>query len=272
MLIDSHAHIFWPSFEADFNAVLDRAKRAGVTTIINIGTNLETSQKALEQKSDKVAIYSTIGIHPHDYDKYSSSTDVSIHKDIDKLEMMYEVNTSKVVAIGECGLDFYFEGNPDYTPSSYSIDQIKDIQRGLFTAQVDLSKKLKLPLIIHCRNAYNEIFDYLDQTTGVLHCFSGNIEDAKRVVDLGYYISFAGNITYPKSDGLREVARQIDLERILIETDSPFLAPQNIRGQRNEPANVVEVAKTIAEIREISLNQVEQQTTNNSKALFNIVQ
>jgi len=270
MLIDSHAHLFWPSLKADFDAVLDRAAQAGVNTIINIGTNLETSKQAITQKSDKVAIFSTIGIHPHDCKKYTNGSGVSIQQDINHLEELYQNNKSKIVAIGECGLDFHFQDNPDYIPSSISIDQIKDTQRALFEAQVDLAKKLSLPLVIHCRNAWNEILDYLKEAKGVLHCFSGNLEDTKKIFQFPLYISYAANITYPKNDLLRETITITTLERILIETDSPFLAPQSKRGQRNEPADVLEVAKTIAEIKGINLNQVAEQTTNNSKSLFNL--
>lgn len=263
MLIDSHAHLFWPSLRDDFDAVLDRAVQAGVNTIINIGTNLETSKQALAQHSDKVTILSTIGIHPHDYEKYITDSPVSIQQDIAKLEEIYHSQSGKIVAVGECGLDFHF---------SIPTDQIKDIQRQLFKAQIELAKKLDLPVVIHCRNAWNEILDYLNGCQGVLHCYSGNLEDTKNVLMTKLYISYAANITYSKNDALRETIKLVPLDRILLETDAPFLAPQGKRGQRNEPANVLGVAKTIAEVQETTLNQIAHQTTNNSKALFNIVQ
>lgn len=276
MLIDSHAHIFWPSFEADLDAVVKRAKKAGVGIIVNIGTNLDTSQEALEQankvSNQDLQIYSTIGIHPHDYEQYIIGSSVSIQQDITKLKEIYHSQSGKIIAIGECGLDFYFEGNPDYNPSSISTDQIKNIQRQLFKAQIELARKLNLPVVVHCRNAWNEILDYLNGCQGVLHCYSGDLADTKKVLMTKLYISYAANITYPKNDTLRETIKLVPLDRILIETDAPFLAPQGKRGGRNEPANVLEVAKTIAKVKEATLNQIAHQTTNNSKALFNIVQ
>lgn len=279
MLIDSHTHIFWPSFEADFDAVLKRAKETGVGVIINIGTNLDTSQKALEQankySSQDLQIYSTIGIHPHDYKKYITDPSVSIQQDIAKLGEIYHSQSGKIVAIGECGLDFYFESaswRTDYNPSSISTDQIKNIQRQLFKAQIELAKRLNLPVVVHCRNAWNEILDYLVGIMGVLHCYSGNLKDTKAVLSTPFYISYAANITYPKNDALRETIKLVPIDRILLETDAPFLAPQGKRGQRNEPANILEVAKTIAKVKETTLNQIAHQTTDNSKALFNIVQ
>lgn len=268
-MIDSHAHLYWDSFRLDLDAVLDRAAQAGVNTIINIGTNLETSKIAAGQKSDKVKIYSTIGIHPHDWEKYITNSAVSIHKDINRLEEIYQSNKDTVVAVGECGLDYYFQHNPGYQPSTLPLSQVKQIQRQLFRAQIDLAKDLKLPVVVHCRDAWDEILNYLPGTKGVLHCFSGTLEDAQKAVKLGYSISFAGNITYPKSDKLKAVAKDINLDRILIETDAPFLAPQSRRGTRNEPAYVAEVAQTIAQIKGVNLEEVAKYTTNNTKKLFN---
>ncbi len=267
-MIDSHTHLYWESFQQDFEEVLDRAIGVGVTHIINIGVDLETSQKAIKQalrqaqgKQGSIKIYATVGYHPNDAaDSLPHLDDVSIHKTIGDLENLCKDFPKKIVAIGECGLD-YFSAPP--SPA-------RDSQRQLLTAQVELAKRLNLPLVIHCRDAWDEIFSYLNNTKGVFHCWSGTIEDAQKALDLGYYISFAGNITYPKADNLRDVAKVVPLDRILIETDSPFLSPQGKRGERNEPANVLEVAKTIAEVKGITLEEVISQTVENTKKLFNI--
>lgn len=269
-MIDSHTHLYWDSFQLDFDAILDRAAQAGVDTIINIGTSLKTSTIAAGQKSDKVQIYSTIGIHPHEWEKYITNPFVSIHDDIESLRGVYQINRSKVAAVGECGLDYHFQHNPGDKPSTLPISQVKQIQRQLFRAQVDLAKDLNLPVVVHCRDAWDEILNYLDGCQGVLHCYSGNLEDTKRVLSTPLYVSYAANITYPKNDILRETIKIVPLERILIETDAPFLAPQSIRGQRNEPAYVLEVAKKLAEIKGLSATEVAKHTAENTHLLFGL--
>lgn len=275
-MIDSHAHLYWQSYDQDLNEVLDRAIDVGITHIINIGVDLETSQKAIKQAIEikRLKVFSTVGYHPNDAaDSLPHLDDVSIHNIMGDLENLCKQSPEKVVAIGECGLD-YFETPPSplsqFTQTQDKGDQTKDTQRQLLTAQVELAKKLNLPLIIHCRDAWDEIFSFLEGTRGVFHCWSGTIDDAKKALELGYYISFAGNVTYPKAENLREVAKEVPLDKILIETDSPFLSPQDKRGERNEPANVLEVAKTIAEVKGVSLEEVVSQTTENTKKLFNI--
>ncbi len=277
-MIDSHAHLYWDSFQEDFEEILDRALQAGMTAIINIGVDLETSQKAIKQASEigKIKTFATVGYHPNDaIDSLPHLDDVSIHKLMEDLENLCKNSPEKVVAIGECGLDYY-----QAPPSPFSkFNQVQDrkdsgqarmTQIAVLKAQVELAKQLNLPLVIHCREAWDEIFDYLEGTQGLFHCWSGTLEEAQKALDLGFYISFAGNITYKKADNLREVAKQIPLERILIETDSPFLSPEGKRGQRNEPANVLDVAKTIAKVRGMPLEEVIQITAENTKELFKI--
>lgn len=267
MLIDSHAHLYFPGLLEDFEGVLKRAIGAGVNYIINIGTDIETSQKALAQAKqaleNNIQIYSTIGIHPHDV--IDSLTNTSIQEFINQLEQLYLNNKEKIIAVGECGLDF----------STSPQDDTKNIQIKLFKAQIDLAKKLNLPLIIHCRDAWDEMLNHLCFTSdvvhnGVFHCYSGDLEITKRVLNTPLFISFAGNITYPKNEGLRESAKIIPLDRILLETDSPFLAPQKYRGKTNEPSFVTEVAKCLSEIKNISLEELVNQTNQNSMKLFNI--
>lgn len=266
-MIDSHAHLYWPDYEKDFDQVIKRAVDAGLTHIIDIGVDLKTSQKALKQAKEitKLQVYSTIGLHPHDAaDSLPLSSNVSIQTITNQLENLFRRSPKNIVAVGECGLDYYAPTTPLPEPA-------KTQQEMLFKAQVGLAKKLNLPLVIHCRDAWNEIFDFLDNSlTGVFHCWSGSYQDAKQALALGFYISFAGNITYPKAHNLRQVAQLIPLDKILIETDSPFLSPEGKRGQRNEPANVLEVAETIAQTRSISRNQVIETTSNNTIHLFNL--
>lgn len=192
MLIDTHAHLYWDSFKEDFDQVIQRALDAEVTNIINVGVDIEKSRQALEQAEDlakipNLAVYSTVGIHPHESSKYfSSSTEdsnVSIQKDIDRLGEIYHSDTSKVVAVGECGLDFAFANNPDFIPSSTPSSKIQDLQHQLFQAQIDLAKKLNLPILVHCRDdrsknpqnseTWDEVIEMTKDHFGIYHCYSG---------------------------------------------------------------------------------------------------
>lgn len=256
MLTDTHAHLYWDAFKEDLDEIIQRAIDAGVTTIINAGVDVELSKKALQQVQDKLAnipnfsAYCTIGIHPHEAAKFSFDQ-------IDKLEAIYKSAPEKVVAVGECGLDYL------------DVDEkTKNMQKKLLQTQVDLAKKLNLPLIIHCRNAWDDIFAFLKNTTGILHCYSGDVKVTKNALQTNYLISFAGNATYPKNEYLREAIKIIPLDRIVLETDCPFLPPQSKRGQRNEPSAVLEIANLIAELKKVSLDEVAKQTSSNVAKLF----
>lgn len=276
MLIDTHAHLYWKEYEQDLDEVIRRSIDAGVTTIINVGVDVEKSKIAAELQSDKIKFYSTIGIHPHEALKYNS--DVSIHEDIERLEQIYQSNIGKVVAVGECGLDYFFD--PEFTLSTLSPSKIKQLQRQLFQAQIDLAKKLNLPLIVHCRDdrsqnpnnseAWDEVLDMVSTHHGILHCYSGLESTTKKVLSSKFLVSFAGTITYPKNDYLREAAKLLPLEKIVLETDCPFLPPQSKRGQRNEPANIKEIAQLIADLKEISQDEVTNQTTKNVKRILKL--
>lgn len=285
MLIDTHAHLYWDSYKEDLDQVIKHSIDAGVTTIINVGVDVEKSKLALEQvekelvKYPDLTVYSTIGIHPHEYIKYISDTDVSIHQDIGRVEEIYLSNISKVVGVGECGLDYSFD--PNFTPTSLPINEIKNLQRKLFQAQINLAKKLNLPLIVHCRDdrskdptnseAWDETLKMIGDHPTILHCYSGLAETTQRVLTMpNTYISFAATLTYPKNEYLREAAKLLPLEKIVLETDCPFLPPQSKRGQRNEPATVKELAQLIADLKEISLDQVEIQTSKNVELLLNL--
>src|SRR3989339_913711 len=250
MYIDTHAHLTFPEFKDDLDQVIARAKEAGVEAIINISLGKE----ALEQ-SLKIAekypnyIFTAFGLHPHEA---KDCTD-EIFETTKKL-----AKEKKIVAIGEMGLDYFYKHSP--------IDQ----QQEVFRKFLRLAQELTLPAIIHIRDASSDAIKILKQENkgglkGVLHCFGGDMELGQVALDLGLLVSFTGTITFPKANQVREAAQQIPLDKIMIETDCPFLAPQTFRGKRNEPAFVVEVAKKIAEIKGISLEAVAAQTTLNAK-------
>lgn len=268
MLTDTHAHLYWDSFKEDFDEVIKRALEAGVTTIINVGVDVEKSKEALKQVQETnwpsgMIVYSTIGIHPHEASNFSSDQ-------IDKLEEIYGLAPEKVVAVGECGLDYL------------GVDeQTKQLQRQLFQAQIDLAKKLNLPLIVHCRDdrsqnpnnteAWDEVLTMVGNHRAILHCYSGLPHTTNYILHTtNLYVSFAATITYPKNEYLREAAKLLPMEKIVLETDCPFLPPQSKRGQRNEPSSVLEIAKLIADLKGISLEEVSSQTTENIKEILRL--
>lgn len=279
-LIDTHAHLTWDSFATDFEAVIQRSLQAGVTSVINVGADLESSQKALrlaqgkqlsqgKQPKSGISFFSSIGLHPHEVSKFS--TDESIHQNVGELEQIYQNNTGKIVAVGECGLDYHFQNNPDFSSSLLSLEQLIASQKQLFQAQISLAKKLSLPLIIHCREAWEDIFvGQLKGTSGVFHSFTGNSNNAQQVLDLGYHLGLSCIVTYPKNEHLREIIKNAPLEKLLTETDCPYLPPQTQRGQRNEPANVLEVVKVVALMKNLSLEKTAHQLRQNACKLFNL--
>lgn len=289
MLTDTHAHLFWDSFKEDLNEVLDRAIKANISIIFNVGTDVDTSEETLNQldtltthfKENEIVFYSTVGIHPHDAFKYDNPQ--KLEAAIQKLEQIYQKNPKKVIGIGECGLDFFFSNNPDFVPNNLTIEQLKQLQFNLFQAQINLAKKLDLPLIVHVRDdrsknpqnveCWSKALDMVSGYKGILHCYSGLEEVTKRLETSDFsdfLISFAAPITYPKNDYLRKVAKDLPLNKICLETDSPFLPPQSDRGKRNEPQTVKEIATLIAELKEISLEKVATTTTQNIKTLFKL--
>ncbi|MBI2315216.1 TatD family hydrolase [Candidatus Daviesbacteria bacterium] len=287
MLIDTHAHLYWDSFKDDFNDVIQRALDADITTIINTGVDVEKSQIALDQTNNTnlpegLSVYSTIGIHPHEAPKYSDKeqeTSDKLEGDIKELQTVYSTNPKKVVAVGECGLDYLF--NPEFIPSALSLDQVKALEVKLFQAQIDLAKRLKLPLVVHSRDdrsqnhenteCWDKVIEMTKDHFGIYHCYSGLPQTTDSVLqNTNFLISFAANITYPKNEYLRKAAKIIPLDRIILETDSPFLSSQSRRGQRNEPATVKEIAQLIAELKGSSLKEVAKQTTTNAKRVFKI--
>ncbi len=256
-LIDSHAHIDFPQFAEDREAMLDRAHAAGVSTILAIGTGPgpEKLDSALPFAEQHDWIYATVGIHPHEAKEVTPSH-------LDQLAAL--AKHPKVIAWGEIGLDYFYDHSP------------REVQQRVFRDQMELAKHAKLPIVIHCRDAWTDCLNLLEEhwkatgLGGILHCFSSTLEDAKRGIDMGFLVSFAGNLTYPKAQNLRDIAKALPLEKVLIETDSPYLAPQAYRGKRNEPAYVVEVARTLASVRDLSPDEVAAATCENFRRLFRL--
>jgi TatD DNase family protein len=254
-LIDSHAHIDFPQFAEDREAMLDRARAAGIDTLLAIGTGPgpEKLDAAIPYAEQHDWIYTSVGIHPHEAKEVMQAH-------LDQLAAL--ARHPRVVAWGEIGLDYFYDHSP------------RDTQKQVFRDQMALAHAAKLPIIIHCRDAWPDTLDILANEWrptglgGILHCFSSTLEDAKRGIDMGFLISFAGNSTYPKTQNLRDVAKALPLENILIETDAPYLAPQPWRGKRNEPAYVAEVARTLASVRDLAPDEVAAATAENFRRFF----
>ena len=254
MLVDSHAHLEMKDFDKDRQATLNRALEGGITHIVTIGTDLPTSLKALELANTYDFVFSSVGYHPH------HATDIDQHL-LRELEGL--VSEPKVVAWGEIGLDFYRRYSPP------------DMQVEAFRQQLDMAADLDLPVIIHDREAHAELLEILRQKTrgkdkGVIHCFSGDYDMAMALIEMGYHISIPGTVTYKKALQVHEVATRIPLERLLVETDAPFLAPVPHRGKRNEPLFVTYTAQKIAELRKMDFQELALQTSENAKRVFNI--
>lgn len=252
-LVDTHVHLHFPDYDADRGDVIRRARETGVEFFVNVGTDLETSRRSLELAQSHPDIYAVAGYHPHD----AKEADPESLASIEEL-----VRNPRVVAIGEVGLDFYRDHSP------------RETQIEIFGFFLQLHFKTRKPLVIHCRDAYPELARLLaghaEKYEGIIHCFSSNTEDMERFLELGFYISFAGPLTYKKNDGLREACRNCPAERLLIETDGPFLAPQSKRGKRNEPAYILETAAMAAEVRGVSVEELGRLTTANARKVFRL--
>lgn len=253
-MIDSHCHLDFDNFNEDRDKVISRAREKGIELIVNVGTNLEGSKKSVELAKKHAFIYAAVGIHPHEAGKVKKN-------DYRILENLARSN--KVVAIGETGLDYYRNLTP------------KDKQKENFRRQIALAKKLKLPLIVHNREAGEDTLSILKEERaevagGILHCFSGSRTLAQECLKLGFYISVAGQITYPNAQNLREAVKNLPTDRLLLETDSPFLAPQARRGKRNEPAFIHYTAEELARLHHLSREDIFRITTSNAKHILGI--
>lgn len=254
MLFDSHAHLDDNRFDADRDEAIQRAEQNGVTGIINIGADMASSARSVELAARHSGIYAAVGIHPHDA---KDATD----GDYEKIAQ-WAAREPKVVAIGEIGLDYYYDWSP------------RDVQQTVFIRQIDVARQVGKPIIIHDRDAHGDLLAIVKKEaqgmTGVFHCFSGSLEMAQEVIKLGFYVSIAGPVTFEKSAKLKEIASAVPLDRLLVETDSPYLTPNPYRGRRNEPAHVRFVAEEIACLRNLPLEVVAKATTANVRRLFGI--
>lgn len=254
MLIDSHAHLQDEAFQDDLPEVLQRAGEAGLEKIICIGYDYESSAEAVKLARKYHQIYAVVGVHPHDAKTLKDETIADLYK---------LAREPKVVAIGEIGLDFYRNLSP------------REVQEKAFIAQIKLAQELYKPIVIHDRDAHQEVFGIIKKekagrSEGVLHCYSGHLPLAIDLMKEGFYISFAGPLTYKNAKKTVEVAGKIPLDRILIETDCPYLSPEPLRGKRNEPANVSYVAAKLASIRNKSPEEIAYLTARNTKQVFRI--
>lgn len=254
MFIDAHSHIHVKNFDADRDQVIARLKEVGVSKIIEVGFDSEGIFKALALAKKHDWIYATIGIHPHLASEWNDDIASKIRK-LAKAE-------DRIVAVGETGLDYFKNFQP------------KDLQQRVFREQLKIASEVGLPVIIHCRDAYKDLFRILDEekfaNRVLLHCFTGTMEEAEAGISRGYFIAFTGVITYPSAGSLREIAEQIPLNRILIESDCPFLAPQSQRGKRNEPSFVPEIYKKIAKIKNMPVEKFADAINKNVSEFFGI--
>jgi TatD DNase family protein len=259
MFTDTHAHLDLPDFDVDREEVIRRSREEGVKSIINVGSSLKGCFAAVDLASRYENIYASVGIHPHS----AGEIDDNGFKQLKGLlPAPLGARAKKVVAIGEVGLDFYRNLSP------------VDTQKELFRKFVDLSVTANLPLIIHSRQAEEETLEILKEKArklrGVVHCFSGSRDFLRSCLDLGLDISFTCNITYKKSDNLRELVKLVPEDRLLLETDCPYLSPEGMRGKRNEPVNIKVLAGKIAELRNCSIEEIAAKTTRNAVRLFGL--
>ena len=253
MFIDSHAHIQLDRFDSDRSVVIERAKNSQVSIILVVGFDISTSHLAVELADRYDHIYATVGLHPHDAKRFTPQT-------LREIALLAE--HPKVVALGEMGLDYHRNLSP------------KSVQKRVFEEQLDLATQLDLPIVVHNRNAFDDILSILENhshlTGGVLHCFSENTKSMDRVIDVGFHIGIGGPVTYKKSQDLKQVVKVMPADSFLIETDCPWLAPQLRRGKRNEPAYITEIATKIAELRQVTIESVGQTSSQNFRKLFSI--
>ena len=269
MFIDSHAHLEGKRYDVDRDEVLARAKRSGIEAYLAIGNGdgpdtADCGIRLAEKyggNPEYPRIWASVGLHPHEASLATEAADS---------QMLQWARHPKVIAWGEIGLDYFYDHSP------------REVQKAVFLKQMELAREVKLPIIIHCRpsdnseNAWDDCLTMIAEhwtssaCGGILHCFTGNVAHARRALDMGFMISFAGNITFPKAQSIRDAAQMVPLERMLIETDSPYLAPIPHRGQRNEPAFVKEVARQIGELRGLSEEEIGSRTTENFYWFFGL--
>ena len=250
-MIDSHAHLFSEEFNFDLDEVISRAKANNVNKIMSVGFSIKTNDLAYDLASKYSMLYPTCGMHP-------SEAIYDIKELLTNLEEF--IINHKIYAIGECGLDYH-----------YDVDRNK--QKMLFEEQIKLAIKYNLPLIIHSRDAINDTYELLKKYPkcyGVMHCYSGNIDEAKKLIEINMSLGIGGVLTFKNEKTLKEVVKTLDIKYFVLETDSPYLTPEPFRGKKNEPANVKYVAMKISELKNINFNEVIKTTSNNAKRLFDL--
>ena len=260
MIFESHAHYEDRKFDSDRVELLSIMKKKNIGTIINVGTTIELSQASVDLAKKYDFIYAAVGVHPSDIECLEETDD-----GLDRIRAM-AAPENKVVAIGEIGLDFYWEKD----------EAVRERQRYWYLKQLEMARELDLPVIIHSRDANEETFNIMKEaaalgTRGVIHCYSGSPEMAEQYVKLGYYIGIGGVVTFKNGKKLKETAKRIPLERILVETDAPYMAPEPFRGERNDSTFLPYVIKEISELREITVDEVMEVTRENGKNLFGVV-
>jgi TatD DNase family protein len=253
-LFDTHAHLHFPEFAPELDDVMARARAAGVRKMVTIGTDAETSRAAVAVAERDPEVWASVGLHPHD----AEAGDEAFYAELERLAV-----SPRVVAVGEMGLDFFRNLAP------------RPAQEAAFRRQIALARRVRKPVVVHCRDAHPETLAILEEERvrevgGVMHCFSADVDVARKCLDLGLVISLAGPVTYPNARALPEVARFVPADRLVVETDCPFLPPQPYRGKRNEPAYLTITAARVADLRKESLDQLAARMTENAERLFGI--
>ncbi len=252
MLIDTHCHLDFPQYNEDRNAVIQRAKEAGVEYLVNIGATLDSSIASCELAREHATVYASVGVHPHDAAGFNKETEEKIRQ---------LAARDKVVAIGETGLDYFRNLS---SPEG---------QKQVFKKLIELAKDLDLPLVVHTRQAEEETLRILKSAMpvrAVVHCFSGDETFLKECLALGFFISFTCNITYRKAQGLREMVKLTPLDKLMLETDAPYLSPEGFRGKRNEPLQIKLLVEAISQIKGVSFEEIADKTTHNAKGFFRL--
>lgn len=250
-MIDSHCHLASDQFDADLDAVIARANAAGIATMVTIADTITEAEKCIAIAEKYEHIFCTVGVHPHEAKSWRP-------EDVQTLRAMH-ASSKKIKAIGEIGLDYHYDLSP------------RDVQRSVFREQLFIANALELPVVVHCREAVEDVWSIVDELkpkTLVLHCCTEAWNDVERFVERGYLLSFTGMVTYKNAAVIRDTVKRCPLEQLMIETDAPYLAPVPYRGKRNEPAFVVEVAKTVAEIKGLSLKEIADATARNAERFF----
>ncbi|MDO5718306.1 MAG: TatD family hydrolase [Tissierellia bacterium] len=253
LVFDSHAHLDDERFDDDREVIIQNLKKDGIAFVVNPGADRKSSEDAYKLANKYDCIYAAVGTHPHSADELDE-------EDLERYREM--ASSDRVVAIGEIGLDYYYDNSP------------RDMQKDAFIKQLEIAKEVDLPVIIHSREAaedtYNILREYSGAVSGIIHCYSGSVEMAKKYIDLGYYISLAGPVTFKNAKTPKEVAKFVPIDRLLVETDSPYLTPEPKRGKRNEPANTIFTARYIAELRGMDEDDLFRITTENAKRVYRI--